>query len=171
LTGLSGAGKTTLSYNTANELQKLGYRVEVIDGDEYRRNLCRDLGFSRDDRLENIRRLGFVGRLLAKHGVIVLLSAINPYEEARRELKEKSEGVKVKTVWIRCDLETLRRRDTKGLYARAFLPEDHPDKLHNLTGVNDPFEIPVEPDLIIDTARETEGESTEKLLKFILNNI
>lgn len=169
LTGLSGAGKTTLSYNAKRELEKRGFKVEVIDGDEYRANLCKDLGFSKKDREENIRRLGFVGKTLSRNGVIVLLSAINPYEEIRRELKEKSPFVK--TVWIDCGIETLKERDTKGLYKRAFLPADHPEKLNNLTGVNDPFEIPDDADLIIKTDSETVESSTEKLLNFILENI
>ncbi len=169
LTGLSGAGKTTLSYNVGNELQKQGFKIEIIDGDEYRRTLCRDLGFSKEDRCENIRRLGFVGSVLAKHEIIVLLSAINPYEESRRELKEKGDFVKI--VWIDCDLETLRRRDTKGLYERAFLPADHPAKLDNLSGVGDPFEIPQNADLIVRTNTETIAESTKKLLDFILAGI
>jgi adenylylsulfate kinase len=169
MTGLSGAGKTTLSYNVKRELQKHGHKVEVIDGDEYRAALCRDLGFSREDRFENVRRLGFVGEKLARNGVIVLLAAVNPYEEIRRELKKSS--VSVKTVWIDCPLEILSERDTKGLYRRAFLPDAHPDKLNNLTGVNDPFEIPQDADLHIKTDEETVAESTEKLLNFILENV
>jgi adenylylsulfate kinase len=169
LTGLSGAGKTTLSNNVKEELQELGFKVEIIDGDEYRKILCKDLGFSKEDRDENIRRLGFVGITLANNDVIVLLAAINPYEEIRHELKSKSNLVK--TVWIDCDLETLIVRDTKGLYKRTLLPDDNPDKLSNLTGVNDPFDIPEHPDLIIKTNQETEIESTQKLLSFILSNI
>lgn len=169
LTGLSGAGKTTIANNVKNELENLCFKAEVIDGDEYRKSLCKGLGFSKDDRCENIRRLGFVGMKLAEHDVIAILAAINPYEEARGELQQKSDLVK--TVWIDCDLETLKRRDPKGLYERAFLPEGDPNKISNLTGVNDPFEIPADPDLIIKTNEETESESTQKLLQFILANI
>lgn len=169
MTGLSGAGKTTLSAKVKSELQKRNYKVEIIDGDEYRTTLCKDLGFSREDRFENIRRLGFVSQILARNGVIVLLAAVNPYQEIRRELRASS--VSVKTVWIDCDLKTLRERDPKGLYKRAFLPDDDPNKLHNLTGVNDPFEIPQDADLIIKTAEETVSQSAEKLLNFILENI
>ena len=169
LTGLSGAGKTTLSFKVKTELEKRGYKTEVIDGDDYRQTLCKDLGFSKADRIENIRRLGFVGKVLSRNGVVVILSAINPYEEIRREIKENSP--QVKTVWIDCDLETLQKRDTKGLYERAFLPDGHPDKINNLTGVNDPFEIPPNADLTIKTADETTDESTAKLLNFILEHI
>lgn len=169
MTGLSGAGKTTLSNNVKAELQKRGFKVEVIDGDEYRKILCRDLGFSKEDRCENIRRLGFVGITLARNDVIVLMAAINPYEEIRRELREKSDLVK--TVWIDCDLKILRARDPKGLYERAFLPDDDPQKLRNLTGVNDPFEEPQTADLIIETGGETERESTRRLLEFILASV
>lgn len=169
LTGLSGAGKTTLSYTVKDELEKRGFKTEVIDGDDYRQTLCKDLGFSKNDRIENIRRLGFVGKILARNNVVVILSAINPYEEIRREIKENSP--QVKTVWIDCPLETLQKRDTKGLYERAFLPAGHPDKLNNLTGVNDPFETPQNADLIIKTDNESVGASTAKLLNFILENI
>ena len=169
LTGLSGAGKTTLSTTVAKELRRLGHKVEVIDGDEYRKGICSDLGFSKRDRLENIRRLGFIGKTLVKHEVIVILSAINPYEEIREELRSGSDFVK--TVWIDCDLPTLIERDTKGLYERAFLPEEDPNKLANLTGVNDQFDIPENPDLVIKTNQETESDSAEKLFSFILENI
>lgn len=169
LTGLSGAGKSSVSTNVKEQLEQLGYKVEIIDGDIYRQSICRDLGFSQEDRTENIRRLGFIGLTLAKHGVITILSAINPYEDVRRELKNSAEFVK--TVWVDCDLETLIDRDTKGLYKRALLPDGDPDKLENLTGVNDRFDIPQEPDLILKTGAETEEESTQKLLDFILQNI
>jgi adenylylsulfate kinase len=169
MTGLSGAGKTTLSRNVKKELMALGHRVEIIDGDEYRSALCKDLGFSKEDRFENIRRLGFVGKTLTRNGVIVLLAAVNPYEEIRREIVAGSPDVK--TVWIDCDLETLKARDTKGLYRRALLPDDHPDKLHNLTGINDPFENPQDADLIIKTDSETIDESTAKLTDLILRSV
>jgi adenylylsulfate kinase len=169
MTGLSGAGKTTLSRNVKDKLLRLGYQVEIIDGDEYRAALCKDLGFSKEDRFENIRRLGFVGKTLVRNGVIVLLAAVNPYEKIRREIKGGSPNAK--TVWIDCDLETLLKRDTKGLYRRALLPDDHPDKLRNLTGVNDPFEDPQDAELIVKTDSETIDKSTAKLTGFILRSI
>ncbi|MEY3239772.1 MAG: adenylyl-sulfate kinase [Bacteroidota bacterium] len=169
LTGLSGAGKSTIALKTKIQLVSLGYAVEIIDGDEYRKSLCKDLGFSKEDRCENIRRLGFVGLKLVQFNVIVLIAAINPFEAVRTELKNKSNLVK--TVWVNCDIETLRRRDTKGLYYRAFLPDHHEQKIHNLSGVNDPFEPPQDVDLIIHTNESTEEASADQLLKFILSNI
>jgi adenylylsulfate kinase len=165
LTGLSGAGKSTIAAAVKELLQGEGYKVEIVDGDVYRKKLCPDLGFSKEDRNENIRRLGFVANLLATHGVISILAAINPYEEIRQELS--AYGPHVKTVWINCDLQTLLKRDTKQLYKRAMLPNDHPEKIHNLTGVNDPFEEPIDPDLVIDTHKHSEAESVAMLYDLI----
>jgi adenylylsulfate kinase len=169
LTGLSGAGKTTLSYNVASELRKRGLRVEVIDGDEFRETLCKDLGFSRADRETNIARLAVVADRLVRNGVVVLLAAVNPYESARSKAAAVCE--KSLTVWVDCDLETLAARDTKGLYRRASLPDGDPQKINNLTGVNDPYEPPRNPDLVLNTAAETETESTQKLLELILSDL
>jgi adenylylsulfate kinase len=168
MTGLSGAGKSTISNLLKYKLLDLNLNVEIIDGDEFRKTLCSDLGFSREDRIENIKRLGFVANLLAKNGIITIIAAINPYNIARNELQRKYDA---KLIYINCDVETLRKRDTKGLYKRAFLPENHPDKIHNLTGVNDIFEIPESPDLVLDTSKETLDVSVQKALDFILINI
>lgn len=164
-TGLSGAGKSTIAQLVKARLKLEGYSVEVIDADVYRPVLCPDLGFSKADRVENIRRLGFVANLLARNGIITILAAINPYEVSRREMIAK--GAHVKTVWINCDLDTLIERDTKGLYNRASLPDGHADKLYNLTGVNDAYEMPVMPDLIINTHTETVDTSVDTVVAFI----
>jgi len=169
LTGLSGSGKSTIASRVKEKLLLHGIKVEIIDADVFRPIICRDLGFSRADRQENIRRLGFVANLLAANGVMVILAAINPYEEIREELI--AYGPYVKTVWINCDLETLIKRDTKQLYKRALLPDDHPDKIKNLTGVNDPYDIPQKPDLIINTNTESEETSIDKLFNFIIKEI
>jgi len=169
LTGLSGSGKSTIANGVKDLLEKGNYQTEVIDGDHYRKILCPDLGYSKDDRNENIRRLGFVANLLATHGVISILAAINPYDEIRRELK--AYGPQVLTVWIKCDMDTLIKRDTKQLYKKAFLPEGHPEKISNLTGVNDPYEVPTNPDLIIRTDLESQEKSIETLYEFILAKI
>ena len=169
LTGLSGSGKSTIANGTKVMLLNKGLPVEVIDGDIYRKKLYPELGFSREERCENIRRLGWLASRFVFQGVIVLLAAINPFEELRRELR--AYGSHVKTVWVRCEMETLLKRDPKQLYRRALLPEGHPDKISNLTGVNDPFDLPEKADLIVDTTFEAEKTSIEKLYQFILNSI
>jgi adenylylsulfate kinase len=166
LTGLSGAGKTTLAQTTASLLEAGGHAVAIVDGDAYRKTLCKDLGFSAADRQENIRRLGKAAFELEQQGNIVIIAAINPFESIRRELEEQYNAT---VVWVRCPLEVLLKRDTKGLYHRALLPEGHPDKINNLTGVNDVFEPPVLPPLIIETGGETVMQSAEKLARFILS--
>jgi adenylylsulfate kinase len=169
MTGMSGAGKTTLARLVGQRLEKKGHLVEVIDGDEFRAGLCSDLGFSKEDRNTNIRRLGFVSKVLARNKVISIISAINPYEDVREELNNM--GPNVKVVYIRCGLEKLKQRDTKGLYRKALLPDNHPEKIHNFTGISDPFEAPIDADLMVDTEGEPIEASAAKLEKFILRNI
>ena len=164
MTGMSGAGKTTIAKALQTILQKKGLLVEVIDGDEYREGLCKDLGFSKSDRNTNIRRLGFVGKILSRNNVITMLSAINPYDEVRQELTQLGENVK--TVFVKCDLDRLIERDTKGLYKKAISGE-----ILNFTGISDPFEEPKQPDLILDTNKETVEQSVKKLEKFILEQV
>jgi len=166
--GLSGSGKTTLANAVKTQLIEHKIPVEVIDGDEYRKVLCADLGFSKEDRNQNIRRLAFVAGKLSQYNIVTIICAINPYEAIRQEIV--SIYKQVKTVHIDCDLPTLFIRDTKGLYTKASLPDDHPEKIHNLTGVNDPFEMPVSADLTIRTDMESVQESTQKLLELILSN-
>jgi adenylylsulfate kinase len=165
LCGLSGTGKTTLSIITSEMLISHGYSVEVIDGDEYRKTLCNGLGFSKEDRIENMRRMAFVAAQLSKHGIIAIICAINPFEEMRKEVVNKYGDVK--TIHIDCPIETLKIRDTKGLYRKAFLPDDHPEKIRNLTGINDTFEPPVHSDLYINTDRYSINACTNKMVLFI----
>jgi adenylylsulfate kinase len=164
MTGLSGAGKTTLANKVQQLLEQHSLNIEIIDGDVYRKTLCKDLGFSKEDRCENIRRLGNLAFTCVKKGSIAIVAAINPFEEVRNELKEKYGAM---TVWIKCDIGILLKRDPKGLYRRTSLPDGHPEKIVNLTGINDTYETPVSPDLIIDTGSETEDESAGKLYQFI----
>ena len=169
LTGLSGSGKSTIAKGVKELLKSNDMHVEVIDGDIYRQKLCPDLGFSKEDRHENIRRLGFVSNKFAVNGIVSILAAINPYEEIRKELSMY--GPHVKTVWINCDLDILIQRDTKQLYKKAMLPDDHPDKVKNLTGVNDPYESPENADLIINTGFESEESSIKLLYDFIIDSV
>lgn len=166
LCGLSGSGKTTIAFNTMAKLNANNIPTEVIDGDEYRMELCADLGFSKTDRNKNIRRLAFVAGKLSQHGVLCIICAINPYEDVREEVRNKYK--RVKTVFVNCDLKILISRDTKGMYKRALLPDTDPGKINNLTGVNDPFENPLKPDLIINTHQENVENSVNRLYNFIL---
>ncbi len=169
LCGLSGAGKSTLAFRTRTLLTNVQVPVEVIDGDLYRSHLCKDLGFSRVDRQENIRRLGFVASRFSRQGIVSIISAINPYEATRQELIAIYPTVK--TIFLDCGMDELVRRDTKGLYKRAMLPKDNPDKINNLSGVNDTFETPLKPDLHLHTNRETIEECAHKIYGFIIKEI
>ncbi|RPD42618.1 adenylyl-sulfate kinase [Chitinophaga barathri] len=166
LTGLSGSGKTTIGELLKARCLAEGRPAELLDGDDCRRVLSRDLGFSANDRKENIRRLGYVGNLLSRNGVTVVMAAINPFESIRLEM-EQLYGAR--TVYLDCSLPELIRRDTKELYKRALLPDGHPQKLYNLSGINDPYEIPFKPHLILDTEKDTPDVSVDKLSHFIRN--
>tara|TARA_Y100000310_G_scaffold242838_1_gene247057 strand:- start:11959 stop:12669 length:711 start_codon:yes stop_codon:yes gene_type:complete len=163
MTGLSGAGKTTLAIEVGKRLTKKGFKIEIIDGDEYREGLCKDLGFSKEDRNTNIRRLGFVGKVLSRNNVVTIMSAINPYEEIRQELKNNCGA---KTVFIKCPLEKCIQRDVKGLYKKAISGE-----IKNFTGISDPFEEPIHPDLVIDTHELTVEQAKTLLEDFIVENV
>lgn len=168
LTGLSGAGKTSIAFRVQQLLLQKDIAAEIVDGDAYRKTLCKDLGFSAADRRENIRRLGAVAAALVEQHVIAIIAAINPYEDVRQELKIKYNAP---IVWIHCSLDILMERDTKGLYRRAFLPSGHPEKITNLTGVNDGYDIPVDADLVISTHTEDQETSAVRLLAFVLENL
>ena len=155
-TGLSGAGKTTISKAVEAELRERGYLVEVLDGDIVRQNLTKGLGFSKEDRDENIRRIGFVAHLLTRNGVIVLVSAISPYQQIRREVKSKiSDFIEV---FVNAPLEVCEQRDVKGLYKKARSGE-----IKHFTGIDDPYEVPINPDVECRTDLETETESVAKV--------
>ena len=156
-TGLSGAGKTTLSAAVADELRARRVPVEVLDGDVVRTNLSKGLGFSREDRDTNIRRIGFVAKLLTRNGVGVLVAAISPYRSVRDEVRQEI-GAFVE-VFVRCPLEDLIRRDVKGLYERALRGE-----VSQFTGVSDPYEEPLSPEVTVDTGQESIEESVAKVL-------
>src|SRR5256885_5675632 len=159
-TGLSGAGKSTLA-DRVREALSTERRVEILDGDEVRTHLSRGLGFSREDRDTNIRRIGFVARLLARNGVGVVTAAISPYAETRAEMRRLAdeEGIPFLEVYAEASLEALVQRDVKGLYRKALLGE-----IAHFTGVSDPYEPPVAPDLAVHTDRDAVAESASQAL-------
>jgi len=166
-TGLSGAGKTTLARSLSGELKAAGRRVETLDGDEVRENLSYGLGFSREDRETNVRRIGFVARLLARNRVVVLGAAISPYRQSRDDVRRaiESDGIRFLEVFVRCPLGTLIERDVKGLYAKALAGE-----VKHFTGISDPYEEPLSPDIVVDSSLETVAESSTRILTSILNS-
>src|SRR5271170_929482 len=156
-TGLSGAGKSTLANLVATELRNRGHRVEILDGDEVRTNLSKGLGFSKEDRDINIRRIGYVCNLLARNGVIAISAAISPYRAVRDEVR--AIHGRFFEVFVKCPIDTLAERDVKGLYKKALAGE-----IKNFTGVSDPYEEPLTPELILETDRDSREESFKRLL-------
>lgn len=156
-TGLSGAGKTTLANMIEAELQKRELRVEVLDGDVVRTNLSKGLGFSKEDRDTNIRRIGFVCHLLSRNGVAAISAAISPYRDIRDEVRQVI-GNFVE-VYVHCPLEVCAQRDVKGLYAKAMRGE-----IPVFTGVSDPYEEPLNPEVIVDSSTETTEQSFRKIM-------
>jgi len=161
-TGLSGAGKTTISKLVAEILQTHGLKIEILDGDVVRQNLTKGLGFSKSDRDENIRRIGFVAHLLTRNGVIVLVSAISPYRAIRGELKQRI-GDFVE-VFVNAPLDVCEQRDVKGLYQRARSGE-----IQGFTGIDDPYEFPENPDVECCTDQETIETSASKVLQTLVD--
>jgi adenylyl-sulfate kinase len=160
LTGLSGAGKTTIALELEKRLKHQGIRFERLDGDVVREGLCNDLGFSKEDRDKNIERVTFVAKLLSRNGVGVIASFISPYREARE--KARRETTNFIEVYISASLETCIERDVKGWYAKALKGE-----IQNFTGVNDPYEAPLNPELDINTAQHTLEESVELIVRYL----
>ncbi|MBV9452516.1 MAG: adenylyl-sulfate kinase [Rubrobacter sp.] len=157
-TGLSGSGKTTISEIVEKELRNRGRRVEVLDGDIVRTNLSEGLGFSREDRITNVMRIGFVANLLTRNGVAVIVSAISPYKEARDQVRRRI--IDFVEIFVDCPLKVCAERDVKGLYEKAFKGD-----IQQFTGVSDPYEPPVVPDLVLKTDQEEPRESARKVVE------
>ena len=157
-TGLPCSGKTTIADRVAEVLREKGHKVERLDGDIVRKGLTSDLGFSKEDRDENIKRVTFVAKLLTRNGVKVLATFVSPYIERRRKTRE--EIGEFMEVYVRCPVDECMKRDVKGMYRKALAGE-----ITGFTGVDDPYEEPPNPELILDTDKETVEESVQKVLE------
>ena len=154
---MSGAGKSTLSTLIGEELRCKGYKVEILDGDVVRTHLSKGLGFSKEDRDTNIRRIGWVCKVLSRNGVAAIAAAISPYRAARDEVRAMHDGNFVE-VFVECPIAVLTERDVKGLYKKALAGE-----IKNFTGISDPYEPPLAPDVVVQSDRETPAESAAKI--------
>ncbi|NLF63199.1 MAG: adenylyl-sulfate kinase [Chloroflexi bacterium] len=160
MTGLSGAGKTTIAHVLVDELKARGLKVERLDGDVVRQSLTRDLGFSKEDRDKNIERVTFVAKLLSRNGVACICSFISPYQAVRDQVR--AETTNFIEVFVDAPLDVVVQRDVKGMYKKAIAGE-----IENFTGISDPFEPPVNPDIHVHTDRETVQESADIILKYL----
>ena len=162
MTGLSGAGKSTLTTQLLDELKNQGLKIEVLDGDEVRTNLSKGLGFSKEDRDTNIRRIGYVSRLLSRNGVGVITAAISPYRSIRDEVRQmvEGDGATFVEVYVKCPIHVLAERDVKGLYKKALAGE-----IKEFTGVSDPYEEPLDPEVVVYTDRESVEQSASRILR------
>ncbi len=156
-TGLSGAGKSTLAEALMPILKERGHKVEILDGDVVRTNLSKGLGFSKEDRDINIRRIGFVCNLLSRNGVVAISAAISPYKEIRDEVRSTIDNFI--EVYVECPVDVLADRDVKGLYKKALAGE-----IKNFTGVSDPYEAPESPEIAVDSSKQTMEESLQIIL-------
>ncbi|AFY35408.1 adenylyl-sulfate kinase [Calothrix sp. PCC 7507] len=160
LTGLSGAGKTTIAQRLENKLQEQAYLVELLDGDAIRQNLSQGLSFTKEDRDINVRRIGYVANLLSRNGVIVIVSLISPYRAVRDELRYSTKNFF--EIYVNTPIEVCEARDVKGLYAKA-----RNGYIKSFTGIDDPYEEPLNPHITCDTTKETVDESVTKILHWL----
>lgn len=165
-TGLSGSGKTTMALALEKKLTEQNFLVALLDGDNVRDRLCKDLTFSMEDRTENIRRIAEVARILVHNGLVVLCSFVSPEESMRRMAAQIIGPEDFHLVYINASVETCRDRDTKGLYQKAI-----DGQIKNFTGISAPYEIPDSPDLVLDTGKNEPEQDLEKLLDYTIKHI
>ena len=166
LTGLSGSGKSTISQLIDENLSDMGIQTVVMDGDNLRHGLCNDLGFSIADRNENVRRAGEAARLFLEQGFVVLVALVSPIRETREKVKQSFAEADFIEVHCDCELAICRVRDPKGLYEKA-----ESGKILEFTGVSSPYEEPLQPDLVLDTANESVAESVDRLMQLIVSKV
>ncbi|MED3907336.1 MULTISPECIES: adenylyl-sulfate kinase [Geobacillus] len=164
-TGLSGAGKSTLSVEVEKELHQRGVRTYILDGDNIRHGLNKDLGFSAEDRKENIRRIGEVAKLMVDAGIVTLTAFISPYREDREMVRQLLGEKEFIEIYVKCSLEECERRDPKGLYKKARAGE-----IKGFTGIDDPYEEPENPELVVETDKQTLEESVKQVITYLEEN-
>ncbi len=162
LTGLSGAGKSTIARSLEQRLFAQDYHLAVLDGDVLRTGLNADLGFAREDRRENVRRVGEVARLFMESGIITICALISPYAADRDHIRRRINNGRFVEIYVRCSLAECERRDTKGLYCKA-----RAGLITGLTGIDDPFEEPIAPEIIVDSERQSVDQSVETILTYL----
>lgn len=164
-TGLSGSGKSTLSKNVEKRLFDMGLNTYVLDGDNIRHGVCSDLGFSFDDREENIRRIGEISKLFVDAGVFVMSAFISPYRKDRDIVRSLVENKEFVEVFVKCPVEVCESRDLKGLYKKA-----RKGLIKHFTGIDDPYEEPLNAEIVVETSKETIDESVDKIVDYLIEN-
>lgn len=160
LTGYSGSGKTSISYGISEKLAEMNIPFEILDGDLIRESLSKGLGYSKEDRCENIKRIGFVAELLSRNGILVIVSAISPFKSARQKVREKIKNFI--EIYVNCSLEECESRDPKGLYKKA-----RAGLLSNFTGYDSPYEAPENPEIVCYTEKENLEDSVNKIMTYL----
>lgn len=162
LTGIPSSGKTTTARALREQLENMGFKVEILDGDEIRENLSPELGFSKKDRELNVKRVTYVSHLLSRNGIMVVVALISPFRSFREYARSVIGGSNFVEVWVKCSVESCIKRDSKGLYKKA-----HKGAITNLTGVQDSYEVPLNPEVVIDTEQQSPQFCVNRILNYL----